>query len=1244
MKRRRHRLHAVVSLLLITCLMTINFSFVTGFSKEVTAAELVQTSNAITSNSSVTEATYNVKLPDANPAAQSSVQQSVYVSDLDWVSSESYWSPSKRDQSLDGNPLTSAGIVYSKGIGTHASSKIEYNLGPGYKRFTALAGIDDEVKSNPEFVKAKAKFYVKADDVVIASSPELKINETYMFNVSIPAGAKTLTLITDNLGDPTCDHTNWLDAKFLLSDGSDEWEPSEPVNIASPQGKVTSTIEHMNGRLAYSMKFNGKTVIENSFLGVIIEGIDIGERAVWDQAEVVTSSPDPVSYPWIGQHSTARDHHTLTTIPMINTITGMKYSLEVKLFDDGIAFRYVLPPRSGDYAISGESSSFKIPVDSTVWYQQNTISYEGKYTKQSAQSVPVGTKIGPPMTIKLPDNGGYAAITEGALVNYAGMTLVAEGNSTFKANFMNGGSWTLSGSVATPWRIVSVANDLNGLVNSDIVPNVNPPRAAIFDNNTDWIKPGPSTWSWVVDGDVSLKNMKLYIDYASELGIPYNLIDEGWTDWAATPDAYWAAVKEVVDYGKSKHVESWLWKSASDRSGVKGIFNRADRLAFFEKAQAAGVVGVKLDFIDGEERFKINFYRDTLEDAAKYQLMVNFHGANKPTGLSRTYPNEITREGIHGLEQGAPPADHNTTLPFTRYLAGHGDYTPMSFSNRMGQSSWSHQIATALSFTSPSLSFGEHPENMLMNPAVELIKSIPTAWDETIVLPGSEIGEVSAMARRSGTTWYVAVMNGLQERSLDVALSFLGSGNYTGHIYMDDRTKQDGYIIENKTVTSSSVLNLSMRGSGGYVAKFTKLDMEPFGGGFLDKRKVYLKPVDASSEIRYTLDGSEPTASSPKYENFIEITSSSVVRAKIMNGEGAGSAVSARFNKTSPYLQIVYDGERSWMDIGGKVAIQTNAEGSSYEIRYSIDGSEPTRDSLLYTEPFTLPVSSATIKAKLFVQGYGDSNTVSKTLHTFEHNGPVPPLPDVFLDQMDWVSATSGWANIPKKNKSIDGNKLTVAGQRYDHGLGTHANSDIVYNIPTGAKRFVAVAGTDDEVNENGGYASMYFKVYVDEKLLSSSPLVGKGMAWNFDVPLPDGAKQIRLSLNDAGDKNFDHGDWIHAGFMNTGPKVEPYTFISDGVLDRSSGIGAKVVVALTPGAEPRQGKQVIVFQLMNDITPVSIFAIESDPISTAKEFAAFFDIEDAAQLSYTVKVFVLDQLDQQLTASVSLAVPTLLK
>ncbi|KRE48448.1 NPCBM/NEW2 domain-containing protein [Paenibacillus sp. Soil724D2] len=1079
-------------------------------------------------NALVTVATYN----ESSTALV--VSDVVYASDLNWVSMESYWSGAKKDKSLDGNTLTSAGKTYNKGIGAHASSKIVYNLDPAYKRFTAVAGIDDEVKSNPDHVKAKAKFYIKADDTVIASSPEVKFNETYTFQVKIPAGAKTLTLITDDLGDPTCDHTDWMDARFLLTDENGGWSPSEPVVIASPGGQVTSTIEQMDGRLTYSMKFNGSTVVEKSALGVIVDGHDIGERVLWDRTQAVTVSPDAFTYPITGNHSTARDHHTLTTIPITDVNSGMTYKLQAKLFDDGIAFRYVIPPGTSDRVFSGESTSFRLPADSTVWYQQNTTNYEGRFTKQRAQSVPANTKIGPPMTIKLPGSAGYAAITEGALVQYVGMTLNAEGGANFKANFISGGNWTLSGEVSTPWRIVTVARDLNGLVNNDIITNVSPPQAPIFDNNTDWIKPGSSTWSWVVDGDVSKRNMLLYIDYAAEMGIPYNLIDEGWTDWASTPEEYWAAVKEVVDYGKSKHVESWLWKSASDRFGIKGLFNREDRIPFFEKAKAAGVIGVKIDFIDGEELFKMNFYKDTLEDAAKYHLMVNFHGANKPTGMSRTYPNELSREAVHGLEQGAPPADHNATLPFTRYLAGHGDYTPMSLSNRMGKSSWSHQVATALSLTSPILSFGEHPENMLLNPAVELFKSMPTAWDETIVLPGSEIGEVSAMARRSGTTWYVAVMNGLEERTMGLNLSFLGSGKYNSSIYADDFTKPNTYSLDKELVSSGDVLSMKMRGSGGYVAKFSQLDMEPFGGGFLDKRTVHLKTSDSSSEIHYTLDGSEPKASSSRYEKEIVITDSAVLRAVITSGEGAGRTVTARFNKTLPIIKILYDGDRNWVNPGGKVRIQTNAEGSDFEIRYTLDDSEPSQHSLLYTGPFALPVSTAKLKAKLFVKGQPGSNAVSKTLYTLEHNGPVSPLPSVYLDELNWVSATSGWNNIPKKKLSIDGNPLRAGGKMYERGLGTHANSDIVYTIPNGAKRFVAIAAGDDEVKEEGGYASMLFSVYVDGKLAAASPLIGKGMLWNFDVPMPDGAKQILLSLNDAGGKNFDHGDWLNAGFLTT--------------------------------------------------------------------------------------------------------------
>lgn len=1067
---------------------------------------------------------------DALEASDEYRQPDIYLSDLEWDSAKSEWSSTKKDRSIDNNPFTVAGKNYAKGLGSHANSEIVYTLVPSYKRFVSVVGIDDEVKRDPNYVKAKAKFIVKIDGQEIAASPDLVLGETFVFDIAIPEGAKKITLIGDSLGDNVCDHVNWLDAGFILA-GSDEVKPSNPVAFAGPDGNITGVVESKEGRMVYSLLYKNKPVIETSSLGVFVDGLDVGNKV--ELGEPVRESPEAVAYPWLGGHSTATDHHTLTRIPVTNVVSGMQYTLEVKAYSDGMAFRYVIPEGTGERAISGESTRFTLPADSKVWYQQDIVSYEGKYTNTTAKDVAAGTKIGPPLTIKLPGNLGYAAITEGALMDYAGMSLLAEGGSVFKASFNNGGPWKLSGDVKSPWRIISVAPDLNGLVNSDIVPNTAPERSQIFDaTGTDWIVPGTSTWSWLGGGGVTPATLKRYIDLAAELGIPYTLIDEGWTNWGTSTQTYWEVLKEVIDYGNERGVKSWVWKAVPDRAGVKGIFDKDARQAFFQKMVEVGAVGVKVDFIDGEEMYKTNFYRDALEEAAQYHLMVDFHGSNKPTGLSRTYPNELTREGIHGLEQGAASASHTTTLPFTRLLAGHADYTPVSFTGKLGANSWSNQLATALTYTSPALFFGEHPENMLSNPAVELIKSIPTVWDETIVLPGSEIGEVSAFARRSGTTWYIAVINGLNEKNMNIDLSFLDGGSYNATIYADDMANKEGYARSDIQVGSQDKLEVQMRASGGYVAKLSKLDMEPYGGGFLSKRKIYLKSANEQSDIRYTLDGSEPTEASPKYENYIEISQPGVVRAKIIAGEGAGSDIRATFNRTSPYLTIKHDGGgREWVAPGGKVSFETNAEGSDYEIRYTLDGTMPDQNSTLYTGPFSLSVSTAELQAKLFVEGYPELEAVKKTLYTFDYRKANPALPDIYLDSLDWVSATSGWT-APLKNKSVDGNPLIVAGKTYEHGIGTHANSDIVYKIPEGAKRFVAIVGGDEEVEEAGGYASMLFYVYADNQLLDASPLIGKGHYWNFNVALPAGAKELRLSLRDNGNKNYDHGDWVNAGFL----------------------------------------------------------------------------------------------------------------
>ena len=213
-----------------------------------------------------------------------------------------------------------------------------------------------------------------------------------------------------------------------------------------------------------------------------------------------------------------------------------------------------------------------------------------------------------------------------------------------------------------------------------------------------------------------------------------------------------------------------------------------------------------------------------LKEAAEYKLMLNIHGSNKPAGEVRTWPNEMSREGIRGLEYGKNQYEwstHNTTLPFTRLIAGAGDYTPVVFGERRLETSWVHQIATALVFNSSVIFFGSHPKTMLDNPAVKLLKQIPATWDETVVLPSSRIGEVAAFARRSGKIWFLAVLNGQNEHSLQFPLSFLGDGWYEGMVLNDRPADAASIKIERVFCRNTDALTGRMRVGGGYIVMFT---------------------------------------------------------------------------------------------------------------------------------------------------------------------------------------------------------------------------------------------------------------------------------------------------------------------------------------------------------------------------------------------------------------------------------------
>ncbi|HEU5235648.1 MAG TPA: glycoside hydrolase family 97 catalytic domain-containing protein, partial [Pyrinomonadaceae bacterium] len=283
-----------------------------------------------------------------------------------------------------------------------------------------------------------------------------------------------------------------------------------------------------------------------------------------------------------------------------------------------------------------------------------------------------------------------------------------------------------------------------------------------------------------------------------------------WQRWSE------AQMRELVDYSNQQNVKLWFLKHR------RNLGTEKEQEDFFSLLNRMGVAGAKIDFFDHEAKEVIDLYQELLRSSARHKIMVEFHGANKPAGESRTWPNEMTREAVRGLEYRSMSlrSVHNTTLPFTRFLAGHADYTPVHFGERRRETSWAHQIASAIVFTSPLMIYGAHPQHILDNPACEFIKTIPAVWDETIVLPPSEIGEVASFARRKGDVWFLGIMNALNGRTIRIPLTFLGSLPHEAMLVRDETNEPAAVKIENASLSRRDSLLVKMRAGGGFVARF----------------------------------------------------------------------------------------------------------------------------------------------------------------------------------------------------------------------------------------------------------------------------------------------------------------------------------------------------------------------------------------------------------------------------------------
>ncbi|HZJ78526.1 MAG TPA: glycoside hydrolase family 97 catalytic domain-containing protein [Clostridia bacterium] len=593
---------------------------------------------------------------------------------------------------------------------------------------------------------------------------------------------------------------------------------SQTFFVESPNKRITANL--IGGeRLTYNVSFNGETVISDSVLGLKVKkNVDLGADVCVGVPKIKEHCEE---YKDRGLDNLCVDNHVLYTFPIKHNPTGFEYIFEIKVWDDGFGFRYVFSSGTR-LLINDELTEFKLPIDSTCFYQTDVVKLQEKTLEQKTRYLPSNVDFACLSTFKLAENKGYAMLTESNLDNYPGAALRSKGRGVFKINLWDSEDFYVK-SCVSPWRLVILCQTLNELINCDVIKNAAEPMLDIF-KDEDWIKPGRSTWSYFVNNPTSRKfgTIMDFNKYTQDLGFEYSVIDSGWIKWGITEGAAFKKVKKVVDDAKKRNVGIWVWKSIE-----KGPYSSLYRKWFFRQCKKAGVKGVKLDHIESETQFQINLYRNFLYEAAKNQLMVIFHNPNKPTGLSRTYPNLLSMEAIRGT-QGFCDEDDNTILPFTRFVAGDADYTPLCFSvkERRGSATIPHMLGTCVVFTSSFLTISEHPENLKKHMFLDFVKSLPSTWDKTICLPQSVLGDLAVFARQKGNNWYIGGLNSKKgEREVELDFSFLpGEGNYTLELFVDDFTTNRYVERIEYSVYSNEKLQVRLDDGGGFAGRLIKKD------------------------------------------------------------------------------------------------------------------------------------------------------------------------------------------------------------------------------------------------------------------------------------------------------------------------------------------------------------------------------------------------------------------------------------
>ncbi len=622
--------------------------------------------------------------------------------------------------------------------------------------------------------------------------------------------------------------------------------------IASPNGAIVVTID-TSPDLTYSISLRGREVIAPSSISMTLAGGEtLGTNAVVTASTL--QSIDRVLRPVAPtKRSQVRDHFNERRFDFRGG-----YSLIVRVFDDGIAYRFATR-RAGEITVAAEQATFRFTGDPLLYFPEETslISHQERLYKKLRLSEIKAAQFASLPTLVAIESGPKIAITEADLFDYPGMDLKAgeQGrlvgmfpaypvktqmdrdrteNVTERADYIA----RTKGTREFPWRALVIAERDATLLESDIVYRLASPTTIA---DTSWIRPGKVAWDWwnynniygvPFRAGVNTDTYKHYIDFAAENGLQYVILDEGWYELGNLMKVVPAIdMDALAAYAKQKNVGLVMWV----------VWKTLDQQMqpALDQFVKWGVKGIKVDFMQREDQWMVNYYERVAREAASRKLLVDFHGAYKPTGLYRTWPNVVTSEGVLGLEHDKWSADsspdHTVTFPFIRMLAGPVDYTPGAmvnatktdfkpiFNRPTSQGTRCHQLAMYVILESPLQMLADSPSNYRKElESLAFLSRVPTVWDETRVLSAA-VGEHILIARRSGNDWYVGAMTNWTARDLDLDLSFLGSGSYDAEVFSDgpnaDRAAVD-YARTRRRATSADKMKIHLAGGGGFAAHF----------------------------------------------------------------------------------------------------------------------------------------------------------------------------------------------------------------------------------------------------------------------------------------------------------------------------------------------------------------------------------------------------------------------------------------